>query len=81
MDVGTIVARVQILPQQDHVLILFDRIFSHLVLCKSRWTRSIDFNEQYPVTVLGVLDAGEQFNLVVIAVSNKEDEEIYTSFV
>jgi hypothetical protein len=35
----------------------------------------------YPVTVLGVLDAGQQFNLVALAVSNKEDEEFYTSFV
>jgi MULE transposase domain/SWIM zinc finger len=35
----------------------------------------------YPVTALGVLDAGQQFNLVALAVSNKEDEELYTSLI
>jgi hypothetical protein len=35
----------------------------------------------YPITVLSVLDAGQQFNLVALAVSNKEDEEFYTLFV
>jgi MULE transposase domain len=33
----------------------------------------------YPISVLGVLDAGQQLNLVALAVSNKEDED--TSFV
>jgi hypothetical protein len=35
----------------------------------------------YPISVLGVLDAGQQFNLVAIYVSNKDYEEFYTSFV
>jgi MULE transposase domain len=34
----------------------------------------------YPITALGILDAGQQFNLIALAVSNKEDEELYTSF-
>jgi MULE transposase domain/SWIM zinc finger len=34
----------------------------------------------YPITAVGVLDAGQQFNLIALAVSNKEDEEFYTSF-
>jgi MULE transposase domain len=34
----------------------------------------------YPITALGILDAGQQFNLIALAVSNKEDETFYTSF-
>jgi hypothetical protein len=34
----------------------------------------------YPITALGILDAGQQFNLIALAVSNKEDEAFYTSF-
>jgi MULE transposase domain len=34
----------------------------------------------YPITALGILDAGQQFNLLALAVSNKEDEVFYTSF-
>jgi hypothetical protein len=29
----------------------------------------------YPVTAVGFLDAGQHFNLVMLAVSNKTDEE------
>jgi hypothetical protein len=34
----------------------------------------------YPVTAIGVLDAGQQFNLIALAVSNKEDENMYSAF-
>jgi hypothetical protein len=34
----------------------------------------------YPITALGIRDVGQQFNLIALAVSNKEDEELYTSF-
>jgi hypothetical protein len=34
----------------------------------------------FPITAFGILDAGLQFNLIDLAVSNKEDEKIYTSF-
>jgi MULE transposase domain len=30
----------------------------------------------YPITVVGVLDVGQQFNMIALAVSNKEDEEV-----
>jgi hypothetical protein len=29
---------------------------------------------KYPVTALGVLDAGQQFNLITLELSNKEDK-------
>jgi hypothetical protein len=35
----------------------------------------------YPVTAVGVLDAGQQFNLIALAVSNKEDENMYSAFI
>ena len=35
----------------------------------------------YPVTAVGFLDAGQQFNLVMLAVSNKEDEEFFCSLI
>jgi hypothetical protein len=35
----------------------------------------------YPATAVGFLDAGQQFNLVMLAVSNKEDEEIFCSLI
>jgi hypothetical protein len=35
----------------------------------------------YPVTALGVLDAGQKFNLVALDVSNKEDPELHTAFI
>jgi MULE transposase domain len=31
----------------------------------------------YPVTAVGILDAGQQFNLVMLTVSNKEDEGFF----
>jgi hypothetical protein len=34
----------------------------------------------YPLTALGILDAGQQFNLIALVVSNKEDETFYASF-
>jgi MULE transposase domain len=34
----------------------------------------------YPVTALGILDAGQQFNQLASAVTNTEDEAFYTSF-
>jgi MULE transposase domain len=33
----------------------------------------------YPVTALGVLDAGQQFNLIELALSNKEYENMYSA--
>jgi hypothetical protein len=35
----------------------------------------------YPVTALGVLDAGQQFNLIALALSNKEDENKYSAMI
>ena len=35
----------------------------------------------YPVTALGVLDAGQQFNLIALALSNKEDENMYSAMI
>jgi hypothetical protein len=35
----------------------------------------------YPMTAVGSLDAGQQFNLVMLAVSNKEDEESFCSLI
>jgi hypothetical protein len=35
----------------------------------------------YPVTAVGFLDAGQQFNLVMLVVSNKEDEEFFCSLI
>jgi MULE transposase domain len=35
----------------------------------------------YPVTDVGVLDAGQQFNLIALAVSNKEDKNMYSAFI
>jgi hypothetical protein len=32
----------------------------------------------YPVTALGILDAG-QFNLIALALSSKEDENMYSA--
>jgi MULE transposase domain len=35
----------------------------------------------YYVTAVGILDAGQQFNLVMLAVSNKEDEKLFCSLI
>ena len=35
----------------------------------------------YPVTALGILDAGQQFNLIAVALSNKEDENMYSAMI
>jgi MULE transposase domain len=35
----------------------------------------------YPVTALGVLDAGQQFNLIALALSNKEDKNMYSAMI
>jgi hypothetical protein len=37
--------------------------------------------DNYPVTAVGFLDAGQQSNLVMLAVSNKEDEEFFCSLI
>ena len=37
--------------------------------------------KNYPVTALGVLDAGQQFNLIALALSNKEDENMYSAMI
>jgi hypothetical protein len=31
----------------------------------------------YLITVVGILDSGQQFNMIALVVSNKEDEEIF----
>lgn len=38
-------------------------------------------HNNYPISVLGVLDAGQQFHLISIAISNKEDEFMYRKFI
>jgi hypothetical protein len=35
----------------------------------------------YPITALGVLDAEQQFNLIALALSNKEDENMYSAMI
>jgi hypothetical protein len=35
---------------------------------------------KYPITVVGILDAGQQFTMIALAVSNKEDEEVFLLF-
>jgi hypothetical protein len=37
--------------------------------------------DNYPVTAVGFLDAAQQFNLVMLDVSNKEDEEFFCSLI
>jgi DNA-binding LacI/PurR family transcriptional regulator len=37
--------------------------------------------DNYPVIALGVLDAGQQFNLIALALPNKEDENMYSAMV
>jgi hypothetical protein len=35
----------------------------------------------HPLTALGVLDAEQQFNLIVLALSNKEDKNMYSAMI
>jgi len=38
-------------------------------------------HNNYPLSVIGVLDSGQQFHLVAFAISNKEDESMYNNFI
>jgi hypothetical protein len=35
----------------------------------------------YPVTAFGVLDAGQQFNFIALALSNKEDKNMHSAII
>jgi MULE transposase domain len=82
VDAGTSDARVQIFATTKSLLENIRQIY----LSASCMQVVLDSKHRflmnnYPITVLGVLDAGQQFNIVALDVSNKEDEEFYTSFV
>jgi MULE transposase domain len=81
VDVGSRDARVQIYATTRSLLERIRKI-SHTsgamqVVLDSK---HLVLMNNYPITALGILDAGQQFNLVALAVSNKEDEAFYTSF-
>jgi hypothetical protein len=73
--------RVQVFASTDTLLRCVDEL-DHTV-CKMQLV--IDSKHRvllnnYPITVVGILDAGQQFHMVALAVSNKEDEEFFYCF-
>jgi MULE transposase domain len=77
VDVGSCDARVQIYATTRSLLERIRKI-SHTsgVMQVVLDSKHRVLMNNYPITALGILDAGQQFNLV----SNKEDEAFYTSF-
>jgi hypothetical protein len=70
--------RVQVFASTDTLLRCVDEL-DHTV-CKMQLV--IDSKHRvllndYPITVVGILDAGQQFHMVALAVSNREDEEFF----
>jgi hypothetical protein len=71
-------ARVQVFPSTDTLLRHVD-ILDHSM---SKMQLVIDSKlhvllNDYSITVVGILDAGQQFNMTALAVSNKEEEEFF----
>jgi MULE transposase domain len=71
-------ARVQVIASTDGLL----RGVSNLQSTQCSMQLVIDskhrvLTNNYPVTVIGVLDAAQQFQLITLAVSNKESEDVF----
>jgi hypothetical protein len=71
-------ARVQVFASTDTLL----RHVDNLDHSMSRMQLVIDSKHHvllndYSITVFGILDAGQQFNMIALAVSNKEDKEFF----
>jgi hypothetical protein len=73
-------ARVQLFASTDSLLRHIDnldRLMSKMQLVIDSKHRVLLNN--YLISVVGILDAGQQFNMIALAVSNKEDEEFFYS--
>jgi hypothetical protein len=71
-------ARVQVFASTDTLL----RHVDNLDLSMSKMQLGIDSKHRvllnnYPITVVGILNAGQQFNVIAFALSNKEHEEFF----
>jgi MULE transposase domain len=75
-------ARVQVFASTDTLLPHVDNL-DHFM---SKKQLVIDSKRRgllnnYPITAVGILDAGQQYTMIALAVSNKEDEEVFILFV
>jgi MULE transposase domain len=81
VDVGSRDARVQIYATTRSLLEIIRKIYhTSGVMQVVLDSKHRVLMNNYPITALGILDAGQQFKLVALAVSNKEDKAFYTSF-
>jgi MULE transposase domain/SWIM zinc finger len=75
-------ARVQVFASTDTLLKVAAKIYhTAAVMQLVVDSKHRVLMNNYPVTAVGFLDAGQQFNLVMLAVSNKEDEEFFCSLI